>query len=61
MSAQSHPLSCLSLFATYSYMHTSLTNLTGAPKNQYYLGMDWTPVQKLQIGADIKGTGGLYV
>ncbi len=61
VSAQSHPLSCLSLFATYSYMHTSLTNLTGAPKNQYYLGVDWTPVKKLQIGADIKGTGGLYV
>ena len=61
VSAQSHPLDNLHLYATYSYMHTSLDNLTGAPKNQYYLGADWTPVKKLTVGADMKGVGGLYV
>ena len=61
VSAQSHPLDNLHLYATYNYMHTSLDNLTGAPKNQYYLGADWTPVKKLTVGADLKGIGGLYV
>lgn len=61
VSAQSHPLDNLHIYATYSYMHTSLSNLTGAPKNQYYLGIDWQPIKKLGIGADLKGIGGLYV
>lgn len=61
ISAQSHPLDNLHLFATYSYMHTSLSNLTGAPKNQYYIGVDYSPVKKLSIGADLKGIGGLFV
>lgn len=61
VSAQSHPLDNLHLYATYSYMHTSLHNLTGAPKNQYYLGVDWAPFKRLTVGADMKGVGGLYV
>ena len=61
ISAHSHPLDNLHLYATYSYMHTSLRDLTGAPKNQYYLGVDWSPVRKLTVGADLKGIGGLYV
>lgn len=61
ISAQSHPADRLHLYATYSYLHTSLNNLTGAPRNQYYIGADWTPLDRLQIGADLKGIGGLYV
>lgn len=61
VSVNSHPLDNLRLYATYSYMHTSLSNLTGAPKNQYYIGADWFPIRKLEISADLKGTGGLYV
>lgn len=62
VSAQSHPLDNLRLYATYSYMHTSLHNLTGAPKNQYYFGVDWSLFKrKLEVGADVKGIGGLFV
>lgn len=32
VSASSHPLDNLRLYASYSYLHTSLNNLTGAPK-----------------------------
>ena len=61
LSAHSHPLDNLWLTATYSYLHTSLTNLVGAPKNQYFLGADWKPWRFLNIGAELKGVGGLYV
>lgn len=61
VSAQSRPLDNLWLQASYSYLHTSLDNLTGAPKNQYYLGVQWRPWNFIGIDADLKGTGGLYV
>lgn len=61
ISTHSHPLDNLWLTATYSYLHTSLDNLVGAPENQYYLGVDWKPLSVLTVGADIKGVGGLYV
>ena len=60
-SARSHPLDNIWLSATYSYLHTSLENLTGAPKNQYFIGLEWNPWKFLNIGADLKGIGGLYV
>ncbi len=61
VSAQSHPLDVLSLRASYSYMHTSLSNLTAAPKNQYYLGVNWQALRQLSVDAELKGIGGLYV
>lgn len=61
VSARSHPLDCLQLWATYSYMHTSLSDLTGAPKNQYYLGAGWDVISTLHLDAEMKGVGGLYV
>lgn len=61
VSAHSHPVDNLWLTATYSYLHTSLHNLVGAPRNQYYLGVEWKPWKFLNVGADIKGVGGLYV
>lgn len=61
VSAHSHPVDNLWLTATYSYLHTSLHNLVGAPKNQYYLGVEWKPWKFLNVGTDIKGVGGLYV
>lgn len=61
VSAGSHPLDNLRLYASYSYLHTSLHNLTGAPKNQYYLGGELTLWNRLKIAADLKGTGSLYV
>lgn len=61
ISARSNPLDNLWLFASYSYLLTSLDNLTGAPKKQYYLGAELTLFRKLKIAADMKGVGGLYV
>ncbi len=61
ISVNSNPFDNLWLFASYSYLHTSLTNLVGAPRNQYYFGAELTLLEKLKIAADIKGVGGLYV
>lgn len=61
VSAQSRPLDALTLRANYSYMHTSLADLTGAPKNQYFLGVGWQALKQLSVDAELKGTGGLYV
>ena len=61
ISARSNPLDNLWLFASYSYLHTSLSNLTGAPKNQYYFGGELTLWQQLKVAADLKGVGGLFV
>ncbi len=61
VSAHSRPLDNLRISATYSYLHTSLDNLVGAPKNQYYIGLEWSPWKFLDLATDLKGTGGLYV
>lgn len=61
LSARSTPLPNLSLFASYSYLHTTLSNLTGAPTHQYYLGAQLKLWRRLDIAADVKGTAGLYV
>ncbi len=59
--ASSRPSDNLRVYASYSYLHTSLVDLVGAPKNQYYLGAELTLCSKLNIAADLKGIGGLYV
>jgi iron complex outermembrane receptor protein len=51
----------LTVHASYNYLHTTLLNLTAAPKNQYYLGVAWRAHSKLLIDADLRGVGGLYV
>jgi len=61
LSLLSHVRSNLSLSATYSYLHTSLPDLTGAPRHQYYLGADWKALSWLRVCADIKGVGHLFV
>lgn len=61
ISASSHPIDRLHLYATYSYLHTSLSDLVGAPKNQYYLGAELSFFGRLRVAADLKGVGGLYV
>jgi iron complex outermembrane receptor protein len=42
-------------------MHTSLDNLTAAPKNQYFIGAAWRAIPKLLIDVQLRGIGGLYV
>lgn len=61
VSAHSHPIDNLWLNASYSYLHTSLDNLVGAPRNQYFLGVEWRPWRFLDVAADLKGVGDLYV
>ena len=61
VSARSNPVDNLWLFASYSYLCTSLDDLVGAPRNQYYLGAELTLWHKFKISADLKGVGALYV
>lgn len=61
VTANSRPLDKLTLHATYSYLYTSLDNLTAAPKNQYFLGIGWQALPKFHVDAELRGTGGLYV
>ena len=61
VSASSRPIDKLNLRASYSYLHTSLDNLTAAPRNQYFLGFGWQALPKLKMDAELKGIGGLYV
>ena len=61
ISARSNPLDNLWIFASYSYLHTTLRNLVGAPTHQYYIGAELTLWDKLKVSADLKGTGRLYV
>ena len=61
LSLSSHPLKTLHLNATYSYLHTSLDNLTGAPRHQYYIGAIWNPITRLTLGVDVRGVSRLFV
>ena len=61
VSAQSRPLDVLTLQATYSYLHTSLADLTGAPRNQYFLGAQWQALKNLRVDTELRGVGGLFV
>ena len=61
ISARSHPHDNLQIWASYSYLHTTLSNLTGAPGTQYYLGVGWNAIPKFHVDVELKGVGGLYV
>lgn len=61
IAVRSFPIDRLQIMATYSYLHTSLKNLTGAPKNQYYLEIGWDAFKNFHADIELKGTGGLYV
>jgi len=61
VSAVSHPVEFLTLSASYSLLHTSLNDLTGAPRNQYFISADWHVIKPLNISAEVKGAEGLFV
>ena len=61
LSVTSQPIAKLLLRASYSYMYSSLKELTAAPKNQYLIGANWQPLPRLNIDVELKGVGGLYV
>lgn len=61
LSVTSQPIDKLLLRASYSYMYSSLKELTAAPKNQYLIGANWQPLPRFNIDVELKGVGGLYV
>lgn len=61
MTLSSRPLTQLSLKASYSYLHSTVRDLTGAPRHQYFVGAIWQPVKQLSIGTDIRGVAHLFV
>ncbi len=61
IAADSRPTERVSLRATYSYLHSSLGNLTAAPKNMYFVGMNWRALPRLRVNAELRGVGSLYV
>ena len=61
VAAESRPSEALTLRASYSYLHTSLKQLTAAPKNQYLVGAAWQVTKQFLIDARLRGVGGLYV
>ena len=60
-SVSSNPLKSLTLNASYSYLHTSLDKLTGAPRHQYFVGADWQVLKSLTLSAQLRGVADLYV
>ncbi len=60
-SASAQAAENLSLRASYSYLHTSLDDLVAAPKNQFYVAMQWLPLSGLTVDASLKAVDGLYV
>lgn len=61
LSALSNPCGAVTFRVSYSYLHTSLDELTGAPKHQYYLGAGWKIIENLDADIELKGVAGLYV
>ena len=61
LSASAQAAENLSLRASYSYLHTSLDDLVAAPKNQFYVAVQWLPLSGLTIDASLKAVDGLYV
>lgn len=61
ITARSMPLDNLSLRASYSYLHSSLDDLTGAPCHQYFIGASYRPIKSLNIDAALKGISHLFV
>lgn len=60
-SVEAYLIPSLRLSAMYSFLHTSLHALTGAPRHQYYIGAEWRPLKRLAISANLKGVSRLYV
>lgn len=60
-SASAQAAENLSLRASYSYLHTSLDDLVAAPKNQFYVAVQWLPLSGLTVDASLKAVDRLYV
>lgn len=61
VSLSSRVSSALNLTASYSYLHTSLAALAGAPRHQYFIGARWHAFKGFHVDAQLKGVGSLFV
>lgn len=61
LTARSQVSDALALRASYSYLRSSVTTLTAAPRTQYFVGAAWQPVPQLTVDAQLQGVGALYV
>lgn len=61
VSAKCKPLEWMGIQANYSFLHTSLDNLAGAPRHQYFLALDLMPHPKWEIHPQMKGVNSLFV
>lgn len=61
VSAKCKPLEWMGIQANYSFLHSSLDNLTGAPRHQYFLAVDLMPHPKWAIHPQMKGVNSLFV
>lgn len=61
LSLNSNPINNLTLRGSYSYLYTTLSNLTGAPRSQYFLGASWQPISRLSVDLQGRYTSHLYV
>lgn len=61
LTAESRPIESLTLTASYSFLDTSLKNLTGAPRQQYSAGVIWQAMRRLQLSGEVRGAGHLFV
>lgn len=57
----SKPIRTLALHATYSYLHSTLADLTGAPRHQYFIGADWQAHRRLRLSGEMTGVAHLFV
>lgn len=61
LTIKSKPLKWMGVQANYSFMHTDVDNLTGAPRHQYYLALDLMPHPKWELHPQFKGANRLFV
>ncbi len=55
------PAERLRAWASYSFLHSSLAALTGAPRHQYFVGAQWRPLSALTLDASVNGASRLFV
>ena len=51
----------LTLNGMYSFLHSSLSDLIGAPRHQYFIGADWRVTGNVTVSGNVKGVARLYV
>lgn len=56
-----HPIESLSVESSYSYLHTNIDNLTGAPTHQFFAGIGWRATERWNLYTEVRTVSGLFV